>query len=100
VAWVFGQIGGLFTPVGHELYHRRATIHKFTGTVYFVKMLYTHSFIFHMRVHHKLAGLPEDPGTPALTDNIWINYPKAVYGSLVAAWNVEAKRLQGNAFSL
>jgi alkane 1-monooxygenase len=53
-----------------------------------------------MRVHHKLAGLPEDPGTPGLDDNIWVNYYNNLKGSVRAAWNVEVKRLQGNAWTL
>ena len=39
-AVVISQIGGLNAVVGHELLHRRQTIHKVTGTMPYFKMLY------------------------------------------------------------
>ena len=74
---------------GHELAHRRALIHKITGTFSFFKMLYAHFFIQHNRSHHKKVATPEDSSTARLGESLIEFYARAIPSGFIEAWNFE-----------
>ena len=88
------QIGMVNGTVGHELFHRRALIHKVMGTLSFSKMLYGHFFIQHIRSHHKFVATPVDPSTAQKGESLYYFFIKTVPRGVMATWNHEQTRLE------
>ena len=53
-----GILGSVNSVVGHELFHKRSTFHKFLGALPYFKYMATQIHIFHVNYHHKLNGIP------------------------------------------
>jgi alkane 1-monooxygenase len=70
MAFCIAQVGAINAVVGHELFHRRAFIHKLCGTLVYAKMIYAHFFIQHVRSHHKHVATPLDPSTANLGESL------------------------------
>lgn len=102
LCFTFGQsqLGGANAVVGHELFHRRETIHKITGTLTYFKMLYSHFFMEHTRGHHIHVATPECSASADKGEKLFAYYFRSISGGYKSAWNQEKKRLKGNAFSL
>ena len=83
------QYGALNAVVGHELVHRRALIHKITGTFSYFKMLYAHFFIQHVRSHHKKVATPQDASTARLGESLLDFYIRAIPAGYVEVWDLE-----------
>lgn len=55
------QHGAINAAMGHEMIHRRGLVHKICGTAPYFKMIYSHFYIEHLRLHHKKVATPQDP---------------------------------------
>lgn len=87
------NIGSTNAAVGHELFHRKQLIHKIAGTLAYVKMLYAHSVIQHIRSHHKKVGTPEDPSTARLGESLFHFWGRVLPEGVIEVWNCEQDRL-------
>lgn len=75
------HFGALGETVGHELLHRRETVHKIFGTLEYSKVLYSHFFIEHTKGHHKNVSTPLDPASSEIGETLYEFLPKTVLGS-------------------
>lgn len=64
---------------GHELLHKKETIHKIFGTLAFSKACYSHYFIQHVRGHHKDVGTTKDSSTALYNENFYSFLFRAVH---------------------
>jgi alkane 1-monooxygenase len=80
--------------VGHELFHKKAVIHKFFGTLAYVKMIYGHFFIQHVRSHHKHVATPLDPSTARIGESLFYFYQRAIPEGYKEVWDYEQARLK------
>jgi len=95
----FAHAGGLNAVVGHELLHRRETVHKVFGTLAYSVMLYSHFFVEHIRGHHKHVATPRDPASSNLNESLWSFLPRSMGGSYLSVWNYEKERLSASNIS-
>jgi alkane 1-monooxygenase len=87
------QIGAVNAVVGHELFHRKNMFDKVLGTLSYAKAFYGHTFIAHIKCHHKKVATPEDPQTSRLGESIFEFYARAILDSAIDVWNFENSRL-------
>ncbi len=83
--------GGL---AGHELTHR--TWRPFDLWLGRLTMALNWGIAFpieHVYGHHSYVGTPKDPATAARGDSIYAHIPKAMYRTIVNAWEIELARL-------
>lgn len=80
--------------MGHEMVHRRGLIHKICGTAAYFKMLYSHFYIEHLRLHHKKVGTPEDPQTSRLNESLYQYFWRAIPEGFVDVWRYENSRIK------
>ena len=52
--------GSLSSTAGHELVHKRESIHKFVGNLVYTLFLYSHFHSEHLQSHHKDLATPND----------------------------------------
>lgn len=84
-------IGGL---AGHELTHR--TGKPFDLWLGRITMALNWGIAFpieHVYGHHSYVGTAKDPATAARGDSVYQHLPKAMYRTIVNAWEIETKRL-------
>lgn len=79
-AFAFAHYGAINASVGHELFHRKETVHKIFGTLAYSKMLYSHFFIEHIKGHHKLVATPEDPTTAHMNESLFHYFTRVPEG--------------------
>ena len=83
--------GGL---AGHELTHR--TWRPFDLWLGRVTMAFNWGIAFpieHVYGHHTYVGTSKDPATAARGDSVYQHLPKAMYRTVVNAWDIEKNRL-------
>lgn len=83
--------GGL---AGHELTHR--TWRKFDLWLGRFTMALNWGIAFpieHVYGHHSYVGTSKDPATAARGDSVYTHIPKAMYRTVVNAWEIELNRL-------
>jgi alkane 1-monooxygenase len=78
LAFCLAQLGAVNAVVGHELFHKKALIHKICGTLVYAKMIYGHFFIQHTRSHHKHVATPLDPSTSRLGESLYYFFCRAI----------------------
>jgi alkane 1-monooxygenase len=87
-------LGATNTTAGHELFHKRQTVHKIFGIMPWFKMLSGHLYMYHLQLHHKYAGHPiKDPSLPHYNQSI---YSYCSYNSIkayIVTYQYEEKRL-------
>jgi len=93
LALTMGVVGGIAINTAHELGHKREDSEKWLSRVALAQTGYGHFFIEHNRGHHVRVATPEDPASSRLGESFWAFLPRTVKGSLVSAWEIEAKRL-------
>lgn len=85
--------GGIGITDAHELIHRRAWWERLLGQALLVSVTYHHFYIEHVFGHHRLAATPADPVTARRGQTLYAFLPRAIVGSFVSAWRLEAGRL-------
>ncbi|HVL02041.1 MAG TPA: alkane 1-monooxygenase, partial [Dongiaceae bacterium] len=83
--------GGL---AGHELTHR--TSRPFDLWLGRITMAFNWGIAFpieHVYGHHTYVGTAKDPATAARGDSVYAHLPKALYRTVVNAWEIESARL-------
>ena len=71
--FAIAHAGAVNMVAGHELVHRRSTVHKFFGNLAYAKFMYPNFLIQHVKSHHKKVATPEDPSTASNWPyNMWI----------------------------
>jgi alkane 1-monooxygenase len=90
---VIGNIGSLGMVIGHELLHRYETVHKIAGTWLYVKMMYGHFFIEHIKGHHKHVSTPLDPASSQKGESLYEFLPRTIVGGYESVWKYETQRL-------
>ena len=88
---VASGIGG---AVGHELFHRRETLHKIFGTSFYFKMLNMNFMIQHTQGHHKNVATPSDPASAPQGADVYTFGVKSIFYSFLDSWDIEAKRVK------
>ncbi len=84
--------GGL---AGHELTHR--TSRPFDLWLGRITMAFNWGIAFpieHVYGHHAYVGTSKDPATAARGDSVYAHLPKAMYRTVVNAWEIESARLE------
>jgi alkane 1-monooxygenase len=92
---VAGQILGAFSMVvAHELMHRSSRADKALCEVLLLTVTYPHYAIEHVHGHHRNVATPADPASADLGETIYSFLPRAVFGGLLTAWQIEVQRLK------
>ncbi len=89
-----GIVGGIMAiNVGHELIHRNNKAERFFGGVLLASVCYGVFKVEHVRGHHLRVGTADDPATAQLNETAYAFVPRAIVGTYVHAWQLEAERL-------
>jgi alkane 1-monooxygenase len=89
-----GIVGGILAiNVGHELIHRNNRAERFLGGVLLASVCYGAFKVEHVRGHHLRVATPDDPATARLNETIYSFVPRAIFGTFVHAWTIDADRL-------
>jgi alkane 1-monooxygenase len=89
-----GIAGGILAiNVGHELIHRNNKAERFLGGVLLASVCYGVFKVEHVRGHHLRVATMEDPATARLNETIYTFVPRAIFGTFVHAWAIDAQRL-------
>lgn len=92
--YVWGYSCGVGGLAGHELIHKKESIHKFFGTLQFSKFLYGHFLMEHISGHHKSLATIEDPATPLFGESLYAFTFRSAVGGYVNTWVRENKRVK------
>ncbi|MDD5033709.1 MAG: fatty acid desaturase [Methylococcaceae bacterium] len=84
--------------VAHELIHRRVFLWRWMGRMLLWTVCYDHFAVEHVRGHHRLAALPDDPATARYGELFCDFWRRSVRGQFVNAWRLENQRLDGLSF--
>lgn len=80
---------------GHELTHR--TSRPFDLWLGRIAMAFNWGIAFpieHVYGHHSYVGTKKDPATAARGDSVYQHLPKAMYRTVINAWEIESSRLR------
>ncbi len=94
--YMFGGalLGSINTTAGHELFHKRQTVHKMFGILPWFKMLSGHLYMYHLQLHHKYAGHPElDPSLPHFNQSLYSYCSWNSIKAVIVTYKYEEKRL-------
>ena len=87
-------LGATNTTAGHELFHKRQTVHKIFGIMPWFKMLSGHLYMYHLQLHHKYAGHPiKDPSLPQYNQSIYSYCSWNSIKAYIVTFQYEEKRL-------
>ena len=92
--YITGHINGVNAIGGHELIHRKETIHKIFGAWSYLKMLYGHFSIEHLRGHHINVSTHSDPATSRENESLYWFILRSAYTGHRDTWKRECERLQ------
>ena len=101
--FAIAHAGAVNMVAGHELVHRRSTVHKFFGNLAFAKFMYPNFLIQHVKSHHKKVATPEDPSTARKGETVYYFFWRAIPLGYVETWDLEKERLAkegGSPFTL
>ncbi len=88
-----GTSMGIAINTAHELGHKQPRIEQWLAKIALAPVFYGHFFVEHNRGHHVRVSTPEDPASSRLGESFYRFLPRTVIGSLISAWELEAKRL-------
>lgn len=74
-------VGGITIDASHELIHRNEWVLKSIGFIGLVPFLFTTYPIYHLFMHHKHVGTPQDDITAPKNTPFLIYYVKTVFSS-------------------
>ncbi len=94
-----GVGGGMLIGVAHELMHRDTWLERRLADIGMMSVSYPHFSIEHVYGHHRNVATRDDPATARFGENLYTFLARAIHGSLIDAWQIEARRLarQGRA---
>lgn len=78
---------------GHELIHRKATIHKLAGSLPYCQYFYTHFWTEHIHTHHRELGTPNDAVSHELGTSVYAAIINAWVGTHKSVWSKEIRRI-------
>ena len=93
----FGYIGAaavLSQASGHEMIHKKETIHKAVGAIPYFLISYSHFGPEHVKGHHKNIATEEDPVSAEKGVSFYWHCVRAVFGTHVTTWNREVERIE------
>ena len=85
--------GGTGITYAHEMVHQKAAWEKRLGELLLVSTSYGHFATEHLFGHHINVATPKDPVSARKGEWFWAFYLRAMFGSLVSAWRIDAARL-------
>jgi len=91
--FVWGYSTGIGGLAGHELIHKKESVHKFFGTYQFSRFLYGHFLMEHISGHHKNLATKDDPATPLIGDNLYSFSVRSAYVGFYNTLVRETKRI-------
>lgn len=80
--------------IAHELGHKKSALDRVLARLLLVTVSYGHFYIEHNRGHHARVATHDDPATARYGESFYRFYPRALLGSFVSAWRLEAERLR------
>lgn len=80
--------------VGHELGHRTGRLDQLLAKLALMSSLYVHFLIEHNRGHHAKVSTPDDPVFSPRGCSVHSHWLRAVPGTWLESWRLEAVRLQ------
>ncbi|WP_203337351.1 fatty acid desaturase [Nocardioides limicola] len=89
-----GTVAGVAINTAHELGHKRESHERWFSKIALAQSFYGHFYIEHNRGHHVRVATPEDPASSRIGESLYRFWPRTVKGSLVSAWESEAKRFK------
>jgi alkane 1-monooxygenase len=91
VGFVTGAQG---ITIAHELGHKRSKAERLLARALLTAVCYGHFYIEHNRGHHVRVATPDDPASARAGESFYAFYPRALAGSWLHAWRLEAGRLR------
>ena len=91
------MLGGVGINTAHEMGHKKDELERWLSKITLAQTCYGHFYIEHNRGHHVRVATPEDPASARFGETFWEFLPRSVFGSLKSSWELEAKRLGGQA---
>lgn len=85
---------GLGITVAHELVHKNSRFLQTAGGILLSTVCYPGFKVEHVRGHHVNIGTPQDPTTAKFKQSLFQFLPKALMQNVLAAFRLEAKRLE------
>lgn len=92
--------GVLGFTIAHELIHRHHPKEKLAGLLLLLQTNYLHYQVEHIAGHHVYACTNADPHTARRNESFYAFLPRAISGTWLNAWKLEAKRLQRMSFPI
>ena len=85
--------GAIGITYAHELIHRSSRFERAAGDALLVAVGYLPFAIEHVEGHHVRAATHDDPASAARGMSVYRFLPRAVLGTVRAAWGIERRRL-------
>jgi alkane 1-monooxygenase len=93
LAVTMGVVAGVAINTAHELGHKKEHLERRLSRIALAQTWYGHFFVEHNHGHHIRVATPQDPASSRFGESFWRFLPRAVAGSAVSAWRLEARRL-------
>ena len=85
--------GGIGITYAHELVHQRNKWERWGGELLLTSVAYGHFATEHVYGHHITVGTPKDPVSARKGENFYSFFLRAVTGTLISAWKIDAGRM-------
>ncbi|MEM7508450.1 MAG: alkane 1-monooxygenase [Pseudomonadota bacterium] len=85
--------GGIGITFAHEMVHQKARWERRLGELLLVSSSYGHFATEHVFGHHITVATPKDPVSARKGEWFWAFFMRAMFGSLISAWEIDKSRL-------
>lgn len=92
--------GGVGIVFAHELVHQRNRWERWAGELLLISASYGHFATEHVYGHHINVGTPKDPVSARKGESFFRFFGRAVIGTLMSAWKIDADRLARRALPI
>lgn len=86
--------GGIGITYAHELIHSKLRFERNLGAILLASVGYGHFATEHLANHHVHVATPRDHVTARYGEGFWRFLPRAVWGTLRSAWEIDRARLR------